>query len=197
MTKKTSIPIMLLSVRLTLLAAIIASLCLEATYLFVVLFIVVEALDICDVVLAMRNPVNFSRLGIVSSISARLLYIVPLIFLAIYKNITIWVLLILIFFEIVIGLYRLFANTVGKRRLVFDILYCIYTISIGVAIFINLLFHSLGTIFIFVGSAVGAVFIIYSSVIIGEDGEETIEIEESKSEIEKTITEEESDEIFE
>ena len=196
MAKKTTIPVMLLSVRLVLLASIICSLILDIKYLFGVLFVVVEIFEVCDVVLAMRNPVDFSRLGLLSNVSARMLYVVPLLFLAIHKCITIWVVLILIFFEIVIGLYKTFANVFGKKRLIFDILYCFYSFAIWIAIFVNVFLHRIGTVFVFVSSAIGAILIIYSSIIIGEDSDEEL-IEEAKSDIEKQITEDESDQIFE
>ena len=199
MIKKTTIPSMLLAIRIALFALIITSLVLDIKHLFGVLFVVVEIFEVCDVVLAMRQPVDFSKLGFASNIIARLLYIAPLMFLAVRKYITIWILLILIFFEIVIGLYKTFANVFGKKRLIFDILYCLYSFAIWVAIFVNVFLHKIGTAFIFVSSAIGAILIIYSSIIVGEDDDEIEEFvnEEQKSYIEKTITEEESDQIFE
>ena len=107
--------------------------------------------------------------------------------------------IILIFFEIVIGLYKTFANVFGKKRMIFDILYCLYSFAIWVAIFVNVFLHKIGTVFIFVSSAIGAILIIYSSIIVGEDSDDVEDVveEEQRSEIEKTITEEESDQIFE
>lgn len=201
MNKKTIIPTMLFCVRLVLLTSIIASLCMGAKFLFAVLFIVVAVLDICDVVLAMRNSVRYSLLGIVSSACNRFLYITPLIFLTIYRNITIWVLLILIFFELVIGLYRTFANTTGKKRIICDVVYVVYFVMLWLSIFVNLFFETLGTMFIFLASAVGAIFIIYSSIIVGEDDKQEESDEESREreecEIEKSLKDEEIDEIFE
>ena len=199
MIKKTTISSMLLAIRIALLALIVTSLVLDIKYLFGVLFVVVEILEVCDVVLAMRKPADFSRLGLVSNIIARLLYITPLLFLSIHKCITVWILLILIFFEIVIGLYKTFANVFGKKRMIFDILYCLYSFAIWVAIFVNVFLHKIGTVFIFVSSAIGAILIIYSSIIVGEDSDDVEDVveEEQRSEIEKTITEEESDQIFE
>ena len=194
--KRQIIPSMLLCVRIALLISITISLLFDVKYLFGVLFVVVIILDVCDVILAMRNTENLSTLGIISNINARLLYIIPLLFLTIHKSLSIWIFLILLFFEIVIGLYKTFANTTGKKQLTFDILYCIYSLAIWLAIFVNIFLHKYGNTIIFVSSAVGAVFIIFSSVIIGDDSGQVDDLE-IESDIERTITSEENDEILE
>ena len=57
-------------------------------------------------------------------------------------------------------------------------------------------FAKLGTIVIFVASAFGATFIIYSSIIVGDDGDEEVLTEESSNDIEKSVNDKE-DEILE
>lgn len=196
MSKKTTIPEMLLYIRVALLIAIVVSLCLKLNYLFAVLFITVEIFDVCDIVLAMRSPANYSTLGIYSNTAARILFVAPLLYLTIIKRLTIWVFLILLFFEIVIGLYKTFAGAFGKRRITLDVLYCLYSLSLWLSIIVSMFFPKLGTIIVFVASAFGAVFIIYASIVIGDDGEEEIPVVDGTSEIEQQINEEE-DEILE
>ncbi len=192
MSKKT-IPEMLLYIRVALLVAIVISLCLKLNYLFAVLFITVEIFDVCDVVLAMRNPVNYTTLGVYSNAVARLMYVAPLLYLTIIKRLTIWIFLILVFFEIVIGLYKMFAGAFGKKKIALDVLYCLYSLALWLSIIVTMFFPKLGTIVVFIASAFGAIFIIYASIIVGDDNGNEMVTAESSSEIEKTINEEEEE----
>ena len=173
--------------RIVLLVALVFSLIFYDKYVFATFFIVAGCLEICDCILNIKDANGCLWLDILSIIVGRCIFFIPLLFLTISKALTIWVLLILVFFEIVIALYRKFVKSVGRDKIVTNVMYFLYIILLWLSIFIWCFYPKIAMYLLVSCSILAGLYIIYCSVIIGNEAETDTEHIEDNSDKEDAI----------
>lgn len=173
--------------RMVLLVALVFSLIFYDKYVFATFFIVAGCLEICDCILNIMDANGCLWLDILSIIVGRGIFFIPLLFLIISEAITIWVLLILVFFEIVIALYRKFVKSTGRVRIVTNVMYFLYIILLWLSIFIWCFYPKIAIYLLVACSILAGLYIIYCSVVIGNESEAEAEHGEGDFEKEKNL----------
>lgn len=167
--------------RIVVLVALIFSLIFYDKYVFSTFFIIAGCLEICDCLLSIKEVNGSLLLNVFSTLVGRCIFFVPLLFLTIYRAITVWVLLILVFFEIVIALYKKMVKATGKAKKIINIMYFLYIILLWLSIFIWCFNSSVATYLLVSCSVLAGLYIIYCSVIIGNESDEKVEVEYTKT----------------
>ncbi len=202
MNKRTILPFLILSLRVIFLVCLVAFLCLGDIRVATLMFVLAICVNACDFVFKNKFPQKRVALRIVSAIVDRAIYMVPLLFAVIGKQFTIWIYLIILFFEIIICMLHGFARPQTKlKNKLNKIFYVLYGISLCVAVFISFYLPEFILYPILVVCTLGATYIIYGATTFSEDSTAP-DSEESESDnisdLEKSLHERsDSDEIIE
>ncbi len=192
--KKLILKQILFCSRVVILVSLIFSLIFYDKYVFATFFVIAGCLELCENVLSIKDVRGTLLLDIFSNVVGRFVFLIPLLFFTISKSLTAWVFLILVFFEIVIALYRKFTSASGKIKLAINCVYFFYIILLWLSIFIWCFNMQVATTMLVCCSVLAGIYIICCSVILGKEDEnlegevEDLEnTEEPKSDIEKGL----------
>lgn len=188
------LPSLLYVIRAVIFASLLLCLIFMNNVVSSVIFLIAVAFNICDFVVSSKYGIkNYGKINnLFFLIIDRCIVLLPLLFATISGSIAVWVLLILVVFEIATSLYRYFDDSKALKKKIGYSIYLIYNLVLYTSSILYLYnVYRVATYFIFVSSIIAAVYIVYSSIIFSEqDGVEECEPEEEKT---KTSTIVESD----
>ena len=204
MTKRNVMHSIFFALRLIMLISLIFFLVQSDYITTTVIFVIAISINVSEFVMVAKYKKIPLVLKILSCIIDRLIYFIPLIFACREEVIPIWILIVMMFFDIIIILYKSFASPKEKQAKIFLGFYVLYCLLLSVCVLSFLFFDDLITYMVLAESIVATIFILYASAVFGEDGkifeEEQEEPEEEKTELEKDLsadTEEDDSEVLE
>lgn len=174
--KKLILTRILFYTRIVILISLIFSLIFYDKYLFLTFFVLAGCLELCDNILSIKESLGGSVFVVLSNIVGRLVFLLPLLFLALSQAIALWVFFILVFFEIVIVFYKKLTTIHGKAKVYSNILYFLYVIFLWLSIFIWFFNDEMAMYLIVVCSVFAGIYIIYCSIFVGKEDESIEEL---------------------
>ncbi len=174
--KKLILTRILFYTRIVILISLIFSLIFYDKYLFLTFFVLAGCLELCDNILSIKESLGGSVFVVLSNIVGRLVFLLPLLFLALSQVIALWVFFILVFFEIVIVFYKKLTTIHGKAKVYSNILYFLYVIFLWLSIFIWFFNDKMAMYLIVVCSVFAGIYIIYCSIFVGKEDESIEEL---------------------
>ena len=174
--KKLILTRILFYTRIVILISLIFSLIFYDKYLFLTFFVLAGCLELCDNILSIKESLGGSVFVVLSNIVGRLVFLLPLLFLALSQAIALWVFFILVFFEIVIVFYKKLTTIHGKAKVYSNILYFLYVIFLWLSIFIWFFNDKMAMYLIVVCSLFAGIYIIYCSIFVGKEDESIEEL---------------------
>ena len=178
---KYKIPTFMYTIKAILFISIILSLCFLNDLTTAVIYLVSVAINCCEYYIVNKYKVGEWNNIIFKAIS-RMTIILPLIFMSIKRILLVWILIIVVAFEIFMFIYKNFVSVKLKARKISTILYILYNITMYVSVVAFLLIRTTTAVYsLLITTVLAAAFIIYSSIYIdvedgvGEEQEESVD----------------------
>ena len=161
------LPCFIYLIKCVLFVSVLLSLCFLNNLTTAVIFLIAVAVDCSDFFITNKYGLKVIGHinGIVFEIIDRFIVILPLLFSAIWGNLAVWVLFVLLAFEIALFVYRRIETGNIRLRKTRRILYCLYNLVIYFSVICFLIGRfNIGVYSLFVAVVLSSAFIIVSSV---------------------------------
>lgn len=183
-------PSLLYFARTVIFASLLCCLILMSDVVSSVVYLVAIAFNLCEYVVLVKYKINnFSLVHkVLFMVLDRTIVIMPLLFAVVRGKLAVWVILILVAFEIIINMYKAINFAEKAKKKIGDWLFLLYNLTLYISALLYMYNEVVVASYFVLGASVFAAFnIIYTSITFNEKMEDDEEEKQSDNAIDSEL----------